>query len=485
MIITFFFALGAGALINLALTPLAIRLAHRYGFLDRPGHRKIHDTPIPQLGGAALILSVLLALAVYFLLFGPSSYSSEDIQRLLFVLGVTLTLAFVGFLDDRYDLKPSRKLLIQILATGCFVFFGYRFELLHIPGFTPIALSYLALPITALWMAAVINGFNFMDGVDGLTGSVTAICLLGLGFISISADEPVLEALAFATLGAILAFLVFNWRPAKIYMGNCGTNALGGLVAAFLVSYHKDAALLTHANPIHPFQPFPFQLFVSTFLVGYPFLEAALSTVRRGVKRFLFNRSMEGAEKEHIHHCLLKLGLPTPAICLVAVLLQTIFTASALLVLSEQRALAVWILVPVFIFLSYAMPRMGFFNFLDIRTIRHNHPHYQIVHHFIVMQRAKLGLADDREEMLALLSQTCAELGVEVFHILVKSDRGENGRCNFFWERKQDIAREYLRYIKIEIDEEHLGHFWRGTKARRIGFSNLIRRKLNWMWNTE
>jgi len=102
---------------------------------------------------------------------------------------------------------------------------------------------------------------------------------------------------------------------------------------------------------------------------------------------------------------------------------------------------------------------MGFFHFLDIRAIRHNHPHYQIVHHFIVMQRTKLRLADDLDEMLALLSQTCAELGVEVFHVLVKSERGENCRCSFFWERKQDIAREYLRYIKTETDEEHLDHF--------------------------
>jgi UDP-GlcNAc:undecaprenyl-phosphate GlcNAc-1-phosphate transferase len=453
------FALVAGAAVNFLLTPLAIRLAHRYGFLDRPGHRKIHDAPIPQLGGAAMTASILLALGITLLLFQPFSFASQDMTRLLFVGGVTLALAGVGFLDDRFDLKPSFKLSVQILVTGCFVFFGYRFELLHIPGFTPIGLSVLALPITVLWMAAVINGFNFMDGVDGLTGLVTSVCLIGLGYVSFTADEPGLQALAFTTLGAVLAFLAFNWNPAKIYMGNCGTNALGGLAAAFLVSTHKDATLFTHANPSMPYQPFPFQLFISTFLVGYPFLEAGLSTFRRGVKRFLFNRSMEGAEKEHIHHRLLKLGLSAPAICATASLLQVVFTAAALLVLFEQRALAVWVLAPLLMFLSFAMPRTGFFNFLNPRTIRHNHPHYHIVHHFILMQRAKLGLAENREEMLALLCQTCAELGVEVFHIEVKSDRGENGHCRYFWERKQDVAREYLSYIKIETGQEPLGHF--------------------------
>jgi UDP-GlcNAc:undecaprenyl-phosphate GlcNAc-1-phosphate transferase len=452
-----FFAFAVGALMNLAFTPLAIRLAHRYGFLDRPGHRKIHDKPIPQLGGAALLLSVLLTMAACFALFQHPVYTREDTLHLAFILGVALVLGILGFLDDHFDLKPSQKILVQFLVTGCFVIFGYRFELLHVPGFMPIALSYLAIPITMLWMGAIINGFNFMDGVDGLTGSVTAVCLLGLGVISIFANEPAIAALAFAVLGAILAFLLFNWRPAKIYMGNCGTNALGGLVAAFLVSTHKDASFFTVARVAHSFQPFPFQLFVSTFLVGYPFLEAALSTLRRGVKRFVFSRSMELAEKEHIHHRLLKLGLRAPAICLIALSVQIISTTVALLVLSEQRALAVWILVPVFMFLSFAMPRMGFFNFLDPRMIRNSHPHYQIVHHFIVMQRTKLALAEDLEEMVALLSQTCAELGVETFHILVKPGCGEQGCCRYVWERKQDVAQEYLRYMKAE--KEPLGHF--------------------------
>jgi hypothetical protein len=225
------------------------------------------------------------------------------------------------------------------------------------------------------------------------------------------------------------------------------------------VSFHQNASLFTLTPPSYPTQPFPFQIIVATFLAGYPILEATLSTFRRGVKRFLFNRSMEGAEKEHIHHCLLRSGFPAPAICLIAVLFQTILTLSALLVLSGQRALAVWILVPLLVFLSYAMPRMGFFNFLDFRVIRNNHPHYQIIHYFIFMQRAKLDLAEDREEVLALLSQTCAELGVETLHVLVKSDRGENGRCHFFWERKEDIAREYLNYVEVETGQDHLGHF--------------------------
>jgi UDP-GlcNAc:undecaprenyl-phosphate GlcNAc-1-phosphate transferase len=455
-----FSSLLGGVLINLALTPFAIHLCQKYGFMDRPGHRKIHDVPIPKLGGAALVLAVLLVQAIYFIYFGFCStlHTHGEITKLLFILGSTSLFALIGFLDDIYDLKPSFKILIQLFITGCFTYFGYRFEVLQIPGFSPLGLGYLGIPFTALWMMAVINGFNFMDGVDGLAGSVSLFCLLGLGVISTYTNEPLLSVLIFSALGAIIVFLIFNWRPAKIYLGNCGSNLLGALVASFLVSYKNDL-LWTDSNPLASPQPFLFQITICTLLVGYPLLEAALSTFRRGVKRLLFNRSMEWSEKEHIHHRLLKLGFRTSAICWSGILLQLIFASAALLALLQQKALAVWLLIPFFMIMAYIMPRMGFFDFLNIEVIRTQKPHYLILHHFILMQRIKLGLMVGREEILALLNQTCAELGVQYFQIKVNDKRVKGGHFSYSWERPKDVVREYLDYIKTERVKSKYDHF--------------------------
>lgn len=456
-----FLSLLGGFLIAFLLIPLAIRVSHRYDFLDRPGHRKIHDSPVPKLGGVAFILAVLLVFVICFIFFGfqLSSKAESDLPKFLFVLGITALFALIGFLDDTYDLKPSFKILIQLFATGCFAYFGFQFEWLQIPGFTPIDLRYFAVPFTALWMMAVINGFNFMDGVDGLTGSVSLVCLVGLGIISTYTNEPLLSMLIFSALGAISVFLIFNWRPAKIYLGNCGSNLLGALIASFLVAYRSTNFLFNAPHGTQSYQPFLFQICICSLFVGYPLLEVTLSTFRRGIKRLLFNRSMEWSEKEHIHHRLLKLGFRTSAICWTGILLQTIFVSAAVLVLSQQRALAVWIMIPAFMFLAYVMPRMGFFDFLNIEVIQKQKPHYLILHHFISMQRIKLNLTDGREEILALLSQTCAELGVQYFQIKVSDDRVKGGHFSYSWERPKDVVREYLDYIKTEKVKSKYDHF--------------------------
>ena len=454
-----FFPFLGGVFISLVLVPFAIRLSHKYDFLDRPGHRKIHDSPVPKLGGVAFVVTVVVVFIICFVFgsFSAPLKAEEDLPKFFFIMGITLLFALIGFFDDVYDLKPFLKIAIQFLATGCFAYFGYHFELLQIPGFSPIGLVYLAIPFTAFWMMAVINGFNFMDGVDGLAGSVSLFCLIGLAIISTYTHEPLLSILMFSALGAILVFLIFNWHPAKIYMGNCGSNLLGALVASFLVAYRNDLFVASSSAGLT--QPFPFQITICTLLVGYPFLEVVLSTFRRGVKRLLFNRSMEWSEKEHIHHRLLKLGFRTYAICWSGILLQVIFTSAAVLVLSQQRALAVWIMIPAFMFLAYVMPRMGFFDFLNLEVIQKQKPHYLILHHFISMQRIKLNLTDGREEILALLSQTCAELGVQYFQIKVSDDRVKGGHFSYSWERPKDVVREYLDYIKTEKVKSKYDHF--------------------------
>ncbi len=299
-------------------TPFFIRNAPRLGLLDHPTHRKIHVQAVPKSGGLAVVFSIVLASAVSLSLFGSSmGYDEIRTIKVIFILGVTFVAAFIGLMDDLLDLRPRQKFLLQALVVGAFVLLGFRFEILHLPGLKPFSLSFLDVPLTMFWMLAILNGFNFMDGIDGLAGSVTAVILLGIGGAATLSTGQLPGGIWLTTLGVIGAFLFFNWRPAKIYLGDSGSMALGTFILASLVAMGTTSPdfldlRLFDNKPSH--EPFRFQLLTVTLLVGYPAIEAALSTFRRAVKRLSLGRSMEASEMDHIHHVLLKAGWSTGVI---------------------------------------------------------------------------------------------------------------------------------------------------------------------------
>ncbi len=449
MINPIFISFIGGAAINLALIPIAIWLSHRHSFLDRPGNRKIHSTAVAKVGGVCIFISVLFSV-VLGLLFFNFPLELGQVLKIVVILTVTFLAGVLGFFDDIYDLKPRVKLLMQALLFAVFAVIGFHFEVLHIPGFSAADINYFGIPLTIVWLLAVVNGFNFMDGVDGLAGSVTAVCLatiwLTTHFLQTGTYTGVLWASA---LGAVLAFLVFNWRPAKIYLGDAGSMALGTLVGTSLIALGSTGPLFLYGLQSTPVQPFRFQFLVATLFVGYPLLEVGLSTLRRGAKMLSFGRSMEQSEQEHIHHNLLDLGLKANAIALIAALFQLILAISGILAVNRQNALAIWIFLPLFAFLVFIGPRIGFLDFLKSKYVKAK-PHYQIAHHFIALQRIKLKLAGTQNEILALLTQTCAEMGVKGFIIHWNNTRDSKGNFHYLWKRKDEITREYLDFIKTE-----------------------------------
>lgn len=457
----FLLFIGA-AVANMLFMPMAIRLSQKMGMLDYPGNRKIHDNPVPKLGGVAILASVLVVLAFGILLFHWEPFGGLDSRKskLGMVLGVTLFSALLGLADDLFDLKPRWKLLGQCLIAGAFAVFGYRFDFLHLPGFAPWDFSVAAVPFTVLWMVAVVNGFNFMDGVDGLAGSVTAVSLTALAVAASFLGGFTVEGMAVTLLGAVAVFTAYNKRPAKIYLGDMGASALGAFMAASLLTLGQGIPGFLLPGGAHPsHEPIRFQLFTATLLVGYPFLEVVLSTLRRGIKGFVFNRPMEWSEKEHIHHRLLKLGLGPGLICLVGVLTNSVLAFAGLLALGMQNALAVLCGGLVLLSMATLMPKLGFFDFLDLKLIRCHQPHYLVAHYFINMQRTKLGLAGHRDEIVALINQTCAEFGVQEFMIQVKANGHGNSPCRFSWERPMDVHREYLSHIRAEVESGNFQHF--------------------------
>lgn len=439
----FFFA--AGAVSGLLFIPLFIRLANAKGLLDRPGHRKIHDKPVPLAGGLAFLFSILASVALGLVLFGASlTLDALREERILLVLAATVLAGILGFVDDRYDLKPRVKLLAQTLLYGTFVLCGFHFYVMHIPGTVPFQLSYFGYPLTLLWIMAVVNGFNFIDGADGLAATVGMVSLLGVGAVSLILGGPSYTGVVWvAALGALLVFLFFNWRPAKIYLGDSGSNALGALVACSLVTLGQGKPALVAmldgvADPPLPQEPIRFHFLVATLLVGYPLSEVVLSTIRRFAKRLAYARSMEWSEQDHLHHRLLKQGLQADTIALLAGTFQLTLTAAALLAMVHQNAIATWLLLPLSMLVAYLGPRTGILDLLRMRGAQAR-PHYQIANHFIAMQRVKLGLTHEREEVLALVGQACRELGVRCSRMRIVPDGRGKGGLEFQYQNDDTV----------------------------------------------
>lgn len=296
---------------SLALTPLVRALALRLGAIDQPEGRKIHTVPMPRLGGVSIVLSLGLAILVSVglkeLTGGVVPLNRE--AWIPMALGGTVVF-LIGVWDDFRPIPAWLKFLSQVAAAGVAIWFGIRIEHVSFLGGGPYDLGILTVPITLLWIVGVTNAFNLVDGLDGLAtglaliaaGTIAAIFLLG-------GDAP--DALFLVILFGVLAgFLLYNFNPATIFLGDSGSLVIGFIFAIIAVTgSQKQATTLAALIPL--------------LVLGLPITDTLLSMVRRFVgslslvqpykaplkERIRCVRQMFKADQKHIHHRLLAKGL--------------------------------------------------------------------------------------------------------------------------------------------------------------------------------
>lgn len=273
--------LVAGA-VALATTPLAARLAHRVGAVDRPRERGLHQVPTPSLGGLAILLGVLTA----GLLFLPADEQTRAI------LAGAAAISIVGALDDTFDLHPGLKLAGQAGAGVIPVLAGVRVDVFTLPfvgGFDLDPL--LGGALTLAGIVAVANAVNFTDGVDGLAAGVCTIGAITFAVITLSLDRVDAGILAALTAGAAVGFLWHNFHPASIFMGDAGSNLLGLLLACVAIQgVLKTAAVVALVFPL--------------VILAVPILDATFVIL----KRMKYRRPVYGADSWHFHHRFAAIG---------------------------------------------------------------------------------------------------------------------------------------------------------------------------------
>lgn len=215
-IITPYMLMAASALV-LAIggTPVMRQVALRLGVIDNPAARKIHSSPVPLLGGAAIYIAFIIAL----IFFGDRRYINEVVG--IFV-GATL-MSLMGVVDDRWGLGSYVKLAGQLVAAGVLVYSGVQIRLFY---------SWLDIAVTVAWVVGITNAFNLLDNMDGLSGGIAMIAAVFFTLLAAMGHQYLVGVLAAALAGACAGFLVYNWNPAHVFMGDTGSLFLGFLLAA-------------------------------------------------------------------------------------------------------------------------------------------------------------------------------------------------------------------------------------------------------------
>jgi UDP-GlcNAc:undecaprenyl-phosphate GlcNAc-1-phosphate transferase len=263
------------------LTPPVARLAQRLGATDDLKERGLSDRPTPLLGGLAIFAGTLVA----GLLFLPSD------QRVNAILGGAAIVTLVGALDDVYDLAPAWKLMGQLVAAVVLVVAGVEVHSFTLPFVHHVDLGDLGGPLTVLGLVAVMNVVNFSDGIDGLAAGVCAISAVAFSIIAFDLGRSAAGILAAIVCGASLGFLLFNFHPASVFMGDCGSNLLGLLLGAVIVEGTlKTNALIALIGPL--------------VILAVPFLDTGFVVA----KRIKYGRPIYRGDSNHFHHRFHRIG---------------------------------------------------------------------------------------------------------------------------------------------------------------------------------
>ena len=298
--------LGVSLVLSLVLTYVARRLAPRFGLVDQPNARKVHETPIPLGGGIAILCAVavpvLLGMAISCVVASgwtpswlPVELAAEADKIVakagivLMVIGGALCMALLGLVDDLKGLSPVVKLIVQIAIASCLALHSIRITIFIE---NPVACGV----ITVLWVVGVTNAFNLLDNMDGLSAGVALIVSAIFLVVAVQTHQLFVASLLLTLIGALVGFLVFNFHPASIFMGDSGSLLVGYLLGVLTVvfTFYKES---------HPLFP----VIVPLLIMAIPLFDTVTVVairLRRGLSPFQ-------ADKNHLSHRLVALGMST------------------------------------------------------------------------------------------------------------------------------------------------------------------------------
>jgi UDP-GlcNAc:undecaprenyl-phosphate GlcNAc-1-phosphate transferase len=291
-------------------------LALRRGLVSVPGGRHVHATATPRLGGVAIFLGIVVPLLVLL----PLSSSAmgqvlrDESTRLLGMLAGATVIFAVGFVDDLIGIRAVYKLAAQILVAAFAYAIGFRISVLAVPLVGGVPTGVLDAPLTILWIVGTINAINLIDGLDGLAGGIVFLAGLTNVVVALVTHSYLTAVVMTAMTGALVGFLYHNFNPARIFMGDGGSYLLGYVFSVTVLtgSTQKTSAAVSLVVPV--------------LALGVPIFDTFFSILRRALER----RPVFSADRGHIHHRLLDMGLTTRRAVSTLYALSVLFCGTAI-----------------------------------------------------------------------------------------------------------------------------------------------------------
>lgn len=299
-----FLAMAAAFVASILLTPLVIKLAYRIGAVDKPNYRKVHAKVMPRIGGLAIFGAFIVGYALLL---------PEDEHATGILIGALLII-ITGLLDDMFEITAKAKVIGQLAAAIVVVTWGgLQIEVINLPFFGQLDFGYLSIPITIIWIIGITNAINLIDGLDGLAAGVSTIALITITIMAVIMGNFFVVATASILAASSLGFLLFNFHPAKIFMGDTGSLFLGFMISVLALLGFKNVAVVSLIIPI--------------IMLGVPISDTFFAIVRR----IRMKQPISAPDKSHLHHCLLRTGFSHRQTVLIIYGIAILFGITAVL----------------------------------------------------------------------------------------------------------------------------------------------------------
>lgn len=319
--------LGVSFIVSIITTPIVKELAHKVGAVDDPKKdrdpgRRMHSRPVPRMGGLAIFLGFLVSVLLF---------AQLDRQVKGMLLGAVV-IVVLGIFDDIYDLRATFKFAVQIAAALVAVLSGNEIQTLSNPNVFSSNLywdlGWLAIPVSVLWIVAITNAVNLIDGLDGLACGVSSISSMTLLVIALIVGERQTPILVAALVGGCLGFLPYNLNPAQIFMGDTGSTFLG--FALGVISIQGLFKLYTIISFVVPF-----------LMLGLPIFDTAFAFIRR----IAHGQSPMHPDRSHVHHRLIDMGFSQKQAVAILYIISAILGLSAVVLTTSGPLRAMLVLM--------------------------------------------------------------------------------------------------------------------------------------------
>jgi len=330
-------------LLSVIITPIVIRLGRKFALVDATGIRKVHSRPIPRIGGVAIVLSALtLILAVLFLNNGVGLAFRKVQMQMVALLASSIVMFITGLFDDVIGLRARIKLIVQLVAALVLCSCGVRISSFTLGDWYTFEFGLLSWPITIFWIVGVTNAVNLIDGLDGLAAGIAAIACGVIAVLAIHSGQVVMAVIMLALLGSLTGFLFFNFNPAKIFMGDCGSLFLGFMLAgASVACTSKSTTIVGLGLPM--------------LALGVPIFDTLFSMLRRVLER----RSLFAPDRKHIHHRLMDMGIGQRHVVVFIYILTLIAVGFGMFMMITRNTATIVLFVCLLLLLALAFRIVG------------------------------------------------------------------------------------------------------------------------------